>query len=330
MKRSKTTQSSTSGVLTSPDLLARILSFQFGVYKDMRAFPKLKLPIVTVPAIVRNTIDQAGINAIKTTLHPWLKTHGIGHLPRLFQCLPHMKSIVVFYAIVVGDCAVLEYMHNQFPKDFPHNTLDLAAWFSQIDVLELATKKNIQGATVSAMNMAALRGKLDVVKWLHRNRSEGCTTTAFDGAATNGHIHVVQWLHANRREGCTTTAMNGAAIHGHLHVVQWLHTHRTEGCTTDAMDSAAQKGNLDMVRWLHFHRAEGCTELALIGAAAGNHLAVVEFLYQQGYTTGRVEAAAMAKKMHNDAVYAYLAAHIARDYSTSVQNFTQMLNDRFH
>ncbi|KAG9413620.1 hypothetical protein AC1031_012846 [Aphanomyces cochlioides] len=314
MKRCKTTQS-TSGVLASPDLLAGILSFQFGVYEDMRAFPKLKLPIVTVSAMVRNTIDQVGINAIKTTLDPWLKTHGIGHLTRLFQCLPHMKSIVVFYAIVVGDCAVLEYMHNEFPKDFPHNTLDLAAWFSQIDVLEFATKKNIPGATVSAMNMSALRGNLDVVQWLH---------------PTNGHIHVLQWLHANRREGCTTTAMNGAAIHGHLHVVEWLHTNRTEGCTTDAMDSAAQKGNLDMVRWLHFHRAEGCTELALIGAAAGNHLAVVEFLYEHGYTIARVEAAAMAKKMHNDAVYAYLAAHIARDYSTTVQKFTQMLNDRFH
>ncbi|KAF1327899.1 Ankyrin repeat protein, partial [Globisporangium splendens] len=134
------------------------------------------------------------------------------------------------------------------------------------------------GCCEETMDSAAEFGHLDVVQWLHKHREEGCTTDAMDMSAGNGHLDVVQWLHEHREEGCTTNAMDFAAQNGHLEVVQWLHEHRQEGCTSDAMDNAATNGHLHVMQWLHDNRSEGCTKSAFVNACYMQHYDIAVWL----------------------------------------------------
>ncbi|KAF0693823.1 Aste57867_15243 [Aphanomyces stellatus] len=269
-------------VFRCPDLVLAITAFQDGLFADMLCFRRLK-PRYHRPHEHLFSLDYY-FRLVDQSLSPWYARYGLGRLPRLVHCLPHMRDVVVYHCVFFGRVDLLAPLASTFDlADVPGALVDLAAVQGHLTMLHaLAALPVVVRATTSAMDWAASRGHLHVVMYLHAHRSEGCSVRAMTSAAICNRLTVVQWLHVHRTEGCSTMAMDWAAHNGHLEMVEWLHAHRPEGCTTRAMDLAALQGHVAVVAFLHAHRTEGCTDAAVVDAACRGHVDVVAFLTSVG------------------------------------------------
>ncbi|KAF0718297.1 Aste57867_1780 [Aphanomyces stellatus] len=259
----------------------------------------------------------------------------VGSVPLVKLCYPHHKALWQFddnACLVRGRSVdVLAYLSDLDAPILSPRTMDIAANFNCLAIVEWLHFNRNEGCTTRAMDYAAAQGHLGVVRFLHSHRpesnvtsamkqaaangclevvqflrthcSEGCLANALDYAALHGQLEAIKFLHQHVTDGLTTYAMDVAANNGHLEVVQFLHENRTEGCTTAAMNFAACNGHLEVVQFLHQHRTEGCTTHAMDDAARNGHLEVVKFLHDhstEGCTTIAMDCAAAKGYMHGD------------------------------
>ncbi|KAF0696198.1 Aste57867_13030 [Aphanomyces stellatus] len=297
-------------VLTSPDILRNIQSYQDGIFYDMLPFLAYDKPL--------NVVGCADVDAtLHAALAAWYASFASSsRLHKLLDCLPHMSVLILRDAACAGNMDVLHALHDRFDLTTMVESVfcDVAARYGQLDVIFFCVKIQClnRWSAFSAVTEAALHGHLDVVEFLvttfpqpypkamghvaakigHQwdrlerllaSQNAKAIATAIDSTAAVGDLDTLVRLgayEAHLLDPLTTPthAMDVAAANGHLGVLQWLHTHRPFGCTTDAMDHAAKHGHLAILQWLDLHRSEGCTMQALAMAAHEGHFETVQWL----------------------------------------------------
>ncbi|OQR96179.1 hypothetical protein THRCLA_07362 [Thraustotheca clavata] len=304
-------------VLLSSDLFQLIISYQGGVYYDVRSLVQL-LQCTSAEGF---RLSPSLPPAFDSLFVPWFKVYGANGLHRLLHCKYNLARHLLLYAAMYDRQTILEFLHKNHCLVNDELAWELAAEHGNDAVLKFLHDNGYDVYSSTVLDKAACNGHVAAVRFLHQNYKVksrwvirwaltlACERGHLDVvkyllphgewvphlmlvAATNGNLDVVRYLHNAGYQAVSTREMDQAARSGHLHMVEFLHTHRSEGCTQRAMDLAAGFGHLNVVKFLHFHRTEGCTKDALDIAALNGHLHVVEFLQKhrtEGFTTNAIE-----------------------------------------
>ncbi|KAF0716861.1 Aste57867_2626 [Aphanomyces stellatus] len=276
-------------VFQSPPLFEIVVSYQNGVYEDVRpviqAMDPLSYAILHHATILRFGWSHKGVlfhglveslDNFRGAFAPWYAIWGPRGLSRLVECLPtpNLLDLLHVYGAWTGD---LTLVPTSPPTLLSPILVDMGAWYGHLHVLaHLEAVCPIDAMDARTMDGAAALGHLDVVAFLHRRG--GRTSRALNLAASNGHLDIVRFLHEERpHEPCTKKAMDSAAGFGHLDIVRFLHAFRGEGCTRAALDGAAAQGHMDVVRFLLEHRSEGYSPwgLAVVKKSDRDEIAVL-------------------------------------------------------
>ncbi|EFA75494.1 hypothetical protein PPL_10998 [Heterostelium album PN500] len=184
-------------------------------------------------------------------------------------------------AIAQGHFHIVKYLHdNDLSLGFTSLSINMAAKYNRLDILEFLHRYRFDDCTEEAMDVAASNGHLHVVRWLHQNRTEGCSKLALDMAASKGYLEIVQFLHENRTEGSTEKALDWAASNGHIDIVKYLHKNRTEPCSIRAMNQVAAGGHTEIFKFLHRNRTEGYSSVAFRNACLNGHSEIIHYILQ--------------------------------------------------
>ena len=149
---------------------------------------------------------------------------------------------------------IVQFLLNEDIEDkedgVKYHAVSYISKYNRLDLCEIVySETELFNRIHDSLDLAAEFGNLEVVEFLTR-KGVSCSTNAMDFGATNGHLHVIQWLHENRFEGCSAKAMSLAAGCGHLDVVQWLHKNRSERCSSYAIIDAASNSHIEVVKYL--------------------------------------------------------------------------------
>ncbi|OQR99656.1 hypothetical protein ACHHYP_05405 [Achlya hypogyna] len=155
-------------VLTSPELLDLIFSYQSGIEYGLNHVFKIYL-------------DK--LEAIQYTHHPaycrlvdprYLRGY---ILCRLLDEGDHAMAMVLLQSYPHGEIIIMEGLPFNLRQ-----TMDHAARAGNLPLLRLLHERNLGYCSKHAMDGAAQNGDLKIVKFLHRYRTEGCSRRAFKKA----------------------------------------------------------------------------------------------------------------------------------------------------
>ncbi|KAF0699446.1 Aste57867_9988 [Aphanomyces stellatus] len=247
-------------VVQTTELCAKITSFQEGWPQDLLPFTKLTKPRYFVREFEQDTLFDTTIAHNHSILSPWLATHGIVGLPRLFHSMKRMVDIVLLDAVAHGNMVILAYLHEMLDLlSFDDRLIDLAAHFGQLQTVQYLHRLGHPGCTKMAINEAAVYGHLSVIQWLCVFRDEGFSDAAFFGATRNGHMSVLDWLH--KKDG------------GCVYRLRYDDNLRRLWVRWRLLSETVAKGHWNVLNWLRVHGPAGLLPLLDVveGAAAGEH-----------------------------------------------------------
>ncbi|ETV68956.1 hypothetical protein H257_15293 [Aphanomyces astaci] len=246
-------------VLSSRDMFGHIVQFQHGIPQDV-----VPLAIIT--------------SSTTATFLGWIAMHGEVRLARLLSCIPHLRPVVVLFAVAATNLTLLDTLNLDIDDD--DNLVDVAAITGNLPGIVALFKMGYYAGTNRALMSAATSGHLDIVVYLCVHRKLPCTKAVVNASARMGHLPIVQWCHEYGAQSWTSDGFVGAAGGGHVDVVAYMHHAKPRcGSTSLAIDAAASNGHLHVVQFIHSQRpTHGCSINALHGAIAHGHNHVVAYL----------------------------------------------------
>ncbi|OQR90057.1 hypothetical protein ACHHYP_05853 [Achlya hypogyna] len=168
-------------VLTNGPLTSMILSYQYGVTKELSVLclahrRKLKRrPLASQKQLILSQSDMfRGYLLLKL-----LEKDDLANAKELLRQRP------TGYIAPPVESSYIYGLNN-------------ATRLRDLDMVKFLHENELSKATKDAMDTAAELGDLETVKYLHENRKEGCSLVAFVLAERHGHNDVVEFLTANR------------------------------------------------------------------------------------------------------------------------------------
>ncbi|KAF0690028.1 Aste57867_18537 [Aphanomyces stellatus] len=298
-------------VLLSPDLHASILSYQDGIYLDMRPFLDVSVPRIS-QFHVFNLVDDCFHRIMTHDFHPrmtsWLAQSNLDRLSLLLDCLPFLRDNVLEYAAWSGNVALLDWFHqnhNGLDSLEGHYLVDIAAERGHLSVLErLFTCGYHEAIDMELLQRVIKRDNLAVIRFVVQHFApdivwtENEATSLLDTAIAVGCLDCVQFF-LDEHVLSTTFPSNqrfvtAAARMGHYDVTRAL-LERGLDDSGLSMDVAAQGGSLPLVQHLHDLGGYACTTEGMNQASNNGHMDVVRWLHatrDEGCTTTAVDCAA--------------------------------------
>lgn len=220
-------------------------------------------------------------------------------------------SLVVYWAARANHLHIVQWVHENRPKDFSKRVLVGAIEGGHLSIARWAESKSVHSASLldrpfqavgvemteylltefpwasskdrrdwikRALISAVILGDLDVAQILyeHRNKSD-VSGVLMDKAAEHGHLHIVRWLDI-QGAACSANALDGALINGHIHVVQWLHDNRSEGCSPLIVRMASAYGQIESIKWLHQNQLARLDVDVMQHALQSGQLQVIQYI----------------------------------------------------
>ncbi|OQR87206.1 hypothetical protein THRCLA_22928 [Thraustotheca clavata] len=295
-------------VLTDFELIKIIVSYQEGIYEDIRCwFGNGEMAIKWLTLALEYPFPPTDIMERKieyfSPLGLAVLSGNLAAVGSIIKCKPHLScSDIVEYALGVQQTQIASYLLQQQNSNLklvysihcralrPYWTIDTSYDFflsvireDNEELLKLLIvffngkyDGVIVGSFVSVLQSRFYKCAL-VLYELYHDEILSQNIDLVRIAIKSGHLDLIIRLH-NENATFTSDTMNVAASYGHLNIVQYLHENCSEGCTTRAMDKAAANNHLHVLKFLHANRSEGCTPDALINAVRFNNLEIVEFL----------------------------------------------------
>ncbi|KDO33097.1 hypothetical protein SPRG_01909 [Saprolegnia parasitica CBS 223.65] len=168
-------------VLTNGPLSAMILSYQYGVTKEMS----------TVCLTARRKLKRRPLASQK-------------HL--ILSQSDMFRGYLLLKLLEKDDLATAKELLRQRPTGYiapPVESsyiygLNNATRLRDLDLVKFLHENELSKATKDAMDTAAEFGDLEIVRYLHENRKEGCSLVAFVLAERHDHNDVLEFLTEHR------------------------------------------------------------------------------------------------------------------------------------
>ncbi|KAF0688399.1 Aste57867_19976 [Aphanomyces stellatus] len=282
-------------VLLAQPLMAIIISFQPGLFNDIRPFRFLAMPetfqrlsaLTDITLLDRFRRVQHHVHAV---LAPWLAAYSVSRLVSLVAALPRMRLLVMLHALCNRDLDLVRSLDQLFSvRSFCGNLLDIAATMNDLPTLEFLHAQGHPGCTPAAMDAAAKHGNLPMVIFLHRRCQVGCTTLALVDAIVQGHVAVVQYLRECHLANFDLwpwgfSFVDRAASAGHLDMSIYLKDVENIEYTMEARLAAARNGHFAVVQWLLQNSHAGVISCvnddAIRQAASAGHMDIVKLIHE--------------------------------------------------
>ncbi|KAF0699474.1 Aste57867_9944 [Aphanomyces stellatus] len=292
---------STKTVLLSSELVELISAYQDGFFADMVPFINLENTTMQhggLDCSIDLHLDgfDAEMCRVHSLMAPWLESHDIARLHKLFGHLPHVRVLIIMDAVYFGHLPLLHFVHDAHLFNFRScnlHLMDLAAHGDRLDVLAFLHAVGHAGCSTHAMDVASKHGNLAMTHFLRQHRPDGFTGFGLVDAIVLGHMDVLEFLESPdvatmldpksvvERYDYPCTAIDIAADDGRLDVVEYLDRHGIPLTRRGLFMAVEKPGHEEIVAWLLDHAralVDANWSAATHRAIANGHLIVTQSL----------------------------------------------------